>query len=1620
MISGKKFLVKTMKVILWIALSSVCLFLIAAALIQIPAIQTKIVRIATTFVSNKTHTKVDLKKLSLSFPKSLVIEELYLEDTQKDTLLYANRVAINLALFDLFRNQLTIRSFTITDATIHLSSTKTNPSFNYDFLTTAFSDTTNKLKSNTKAASKWDFHLDNVHLRTIKLAYNDRYAGMNLFVAIGHSDLNIDELNLEKSIYSLNKLILEGLNISVLKVSSTNPPTNDPKVVLPLIGIKTFRLKNSTINYVDSIGQLSIQAIIPTSELSGITINLKKALFMAAGISLFKSSMNYHSFLPGSTPDIENEFNSNHLEFRMMQLEATNLYYSNERTTIVLHTFSAIDQHQFVIKSLKTDFSMGEHAIKLEKLTLITAHTVIDLDFSLRYASLDSLMKNHQFSDMNLDIRNIRFKNPDIRYFSKALSKNPFFQNDTRTTVITGKVTGALNHLTGENMVFKTGGGTMLETDFIINGLPEIKKAWFNFPNMKIITGGKEVATMAGSYIPKNIELPTTIKLQLAMKGTFNAFETEAIVSSSFGDATLKAAIDATETYNGAITLTHFDLGRLLKDTLLYGPVSFIATVNGQGIDAKTMKANIKAESTQFYYNHYNYEHFTLVGVVDGKQFEGKVNLNDKNMAFNFDGLINLNPGQEQYKFRLTMRDADLKKLHLIDKEMQLGFDAAIDVKGKDLNTLNGTAIVNNMTLVNGEKTYKINSFLAASVNETSRSKLNIDSAFIGIKYAGTLSPAALPAVLLQFISTYFPVSDSISKKTTLKHSKFDFEITLHNHPILSEVLFPGLVEFIPGVITGSFDSEKNDLQLNASVTKIAYGTTVLDNLAVSVQSDKTALTYHISMGGIGNQQLAVTNLLINGTVADNKITTSIESIDKNYKKLVVHAQLTKKAANYALSLDPAAFYLMNKRWEISPDNYIEFGKLGLLIHNLTFKNEKKQLTIASVNDRFNDDLNLTLRDFNLYDLAGIVTKDSALVKGTIDGTILLKRVNGSYGIVSNATVSNLFFRTIPLGDLTLKAEKMSNERYALDLNLQGGENHLTAKGFYTPTGGANALNLKMVIKSLSMKTIEAFSMGQISETAGTLSGEFAVVGALNAPDITGEIVFTNAFLNPAFLNHRIELKHETIQLKSDGFYVKNFTLLDAKHNTAIFNGAVMMKHFSGLQFDVTITTNDFLLFNTSAKDNDVYFGQLIIDSNIALSGPLSQPVVKAKIKMKKGSNFSFVVPENQLTTDKGEGVVAFESGVKRTPLVTNKDKTVAPKSSLSGFDVSAIIEIDKEAKLRLFMDPTSTDSLVVKGEAALSLAIDQSGTISLAGAYYLREGSYLVSLESIIKKQFDIDAGSTITWNGDPLDASISIDAQYKLRTSPYDLVVDQLSGLSDVDKSQYKQRYPFIVVLKLRGRMLQPEISFEIRLPPDQKGILGGSVNQKLSLLNEDPSALNKQVFALLVLGRFVQEDPFQAELGSTSTLIRTSVSRFLSSQLNQLSPKVIPGVELNFDIQSYDEYQTGQAQGRTQVGIGMKKQLLNERLSVQLGGTVDVEGDKAKQNSASDITSDVTVEYKLNREGSLRLKGFRQNQYEGAIEGQLIETGIGVAFVKEFNRWKSAFRMISKHPKVHETPN
>lgn len=1635
---------KVLKTFIWMVIIVVLLFLLIAGIIQIPSIQTKIVQYATTFVSDKTHTKVEIKNVSISFPKSVVIEGLYLEDFKKDTLVYAGKAKVNITLYGLLSSKIDISSLALEDATVRLHNTKTDPLFNYNFLFTAFSDTTRPIVSDSLAQSKWTFDINQISLKNIRFRYNDEFAGMDVSTTLKESEFSLDGFDLQKSVYRIDELSLEGGTAKVFVNASQNIQTNPSASASPKISTKILDLRHSTISYTDSVGYLSVSSVVDQCKLEDAYLDLQMQLLSSNSLKLSKSKISYHTFAPevslntaisssgnnwkvtmnriemadntfsyqnGNRPELKGVFDPDNLTYSKLNLEATDFQYSTETTKASVKKFSTTDQNNFEITNLEGDFKMDEHSITTNKLKASTPHSTLDVDFSIQFATLPTLIDSMRFRNLNLDLRKLSFKNSDLIYFKPDLIAQPFFKDSQAITNVSGKLSGPINNLIAKNLVLKTGANTTLETNFSIKGLPEYKTAFYDFPNLKITSGKKDIQMLADTLIPENIEIPENISMQVAFKGQLKSFESTAELTSSFGNANLTASFDPDENFGGKLNLSNMDFGRLLKDTTMYGPVSLTADASGQGLDLKTMKAKINAEITSVYLNKYNYEDIKMDGSVAGQKVEGKINLKDKNVEFDLDATVNMNPGQEQAQFRLNLAGADLQKLNFSKTDLRAGLVATGNFKGKSVDDINGKVKIANLILARDAQKYALDSVVITSVNVPGKSEFNVKSDLVDIKYSGSVSPFILQTGLNQFVNQYFPLSDPVSTKQQSLQD-FNFEIQLHNHPILSEVIFPKLHEFQPGIIHGSFDSQKSNLNLNTSLSKIVYGSTEIKDFTIDMKSDLKALNYQISCRSISNSLASLDNFLMDGSLADNKMSTTFSSLDeKKNKKLFVTTQIVRDKANYRLTIDAADFYMMYEKWNIVADNSIEFGKQGFLIHHFFLNDDESHINIASVNDTFNDDVNIGIENLALDDISGIFQKDTSLLKGVVDGNILLKRVNNSYGLIADAKIMNLIVGHIPIGNLTVKAENSTTEKFNIDLKLASDENNFTATGSYVPSGGDQSININAAIQSLSLQTVQAFSMGSITKASGNLTGNFRIEGSTTLPEISGDLSFNNAFITPAFLNNPLELQHETFQLKKDGIYFNQFTILDQEKHQAILDGAVNMNQFSNFKFALTINAKDFLLFNTTHKDNKEFYGRMIIDSKIGVSGPMSLPVVNAKIKLKKGSNFTFAVPEDQLTTDKGEDVVEFETGNDLNPILYPAEKKEVQKTSLTGFDVSSILEIDKEATLRLLMDPSSTDSLVVRGDAALSFTIDRSGKMSLTGAYNLNDGNYMASLESLIKRKFDIDRGSTIIWNGDPYDAEISINARYEVRASPIDLISDQMTGLSETDKNGYKQRYPFLVLLKLRGKILQPEISFEIQLPPDEKGILSGAVNQKLSMLNEDESSLNKQVFALLVLGRFIQENPLQTETGGASTLVRATVGKFLSQQLNQWSSKVLPGVDLNFDIQSYNDYQTGEAQGRTQVDIGLKKQLFDERLSVQLGGSVDVEGEKARQNSASNITSDVDVEYKITKDGRYRLKGFRHNQYEGVVEGQLVETGAGVIYVRDFNKWKEFLRKKKK---------
>jgi hypothetical protein len=234
---------------------------------------------------------------------------------------------------------------------------------------------------------------------------------------------------------------------------------------------------------------------------------------------------------------------------------------------------------------------------------------------------------------------------------------------------------------------------------------------------------------------------------------------------------------------------------------------------------------------------------------------------------------------------------------------------------------------------------------------------------------------------------------------------------------------------------------------------------------------------------------------------------------------------------------------------------------------------------------------------------------------------------------------------------------------------------------------------------------------------------------------------------------------------------------------------------------------------------------------------------------------------------------------------------------------------------------------------------------------------------------------------------------------------------------RNTYRQRLPFEVYLIMTGDLLKPNIAFDIKLPEDKNYVVDKAIiensNTKLEQLRQQPAELNKQVFALLLLNRFIREDPFVTGNGSLTAegFARQSVSKLLTEQLNQLAAGLVEGIDINFDVQSQEDYSTGQFQNRTDLNVALSKRLLNDRLTVTVGSNFELEGAANTNRQSNNIAGDVSLAYQLSKDGRYMLRAYRKNEYEGILEGYIVETGMGLVITIDYNKFKEIFESAKK---------
>ena len=958
-------------------------------------------------------------------------------------------------------------------------------------------------------------------------------------------------------------------------------------------------------------------------------------------------------------------------------------------------------------------------------------------------------------------------------------------------------------------------------------------------------------------------------------------------------------------------------------------------------------------------------------------------------------------------KLNLKIDIADLRKLNLHAGALKLKGDLEADFKSLDIDNLNGKLTASNFLVALEKEQFPLDSLTLIAVNTAESNSIKLRSQFANIAVNGKYKLSQIGDAVLNSVSKYY----DLGQKTTVKKSQpqqVTLVIDVKDSPILKKIV-PEITTLSPIKIEARYNSVNDTIQINGTIPKLVYAGNTLTNAIIKVDKVDNSLVYSLFVDDVKNPNFELPFAKVSGVVSENVVDYLLELKDtKNVDKYTLAGTFENKNGINEIKLNPSNLLLNYEKWDLAEENLIQLRKKGIYVDNFNLSKGSNRLKIQSESSAPNAPLDVELKDFEIKTLTNFVQSDYEF-GGKINGVTKINNLAQTPNFTADLNIDTFTVKKDTVGNIAIKVNNRIANTFDTNIEITGNENQVNLDGTYKIGNGQ--LDFVLDVVKLQMKSIQAFTFGAITQSTGFLNGKLDVKGTAEKPNLNGSLKFNNVGMNVVALNSKFKLINDTVLFENDKITFNTFKFKDENENDLIIDGIVKTENLTNLGFDLTVKADNFRAVNSTAKDNDMYYGELYLDNNLRITGDVASPNVQGTVKINKDTKFSVVLPQSDPSVADREGIVEFID--QDQPILIDKvdEITELNQSELIGMNVSVNIEVDKDAELSLIIDKANGDFLKLKGEARLTGGIDPSGKTNLTGRYEFTGGSYEMNF-NFIKRKFDIKPGSYILWTGEPTSADVNITAIYTSETAPIDLVDDQLGSVSADVRNSYKQKIPFNTELKMKGELLKPEISFDITLPEGNNDVSTEIINTtqtKLAQLRQQPELLNKQVFALLLLNRFIGENPFSSEAGGTNaaTIARQSASKILSQQLNNLAGDLISGVQLNFDLESTEDYSTGTKENRTDLNVGLSKQLLNDRLKVTIGSNIGLEGAQRENESSSTIAGDLTADYLLTKDGRYKIRAYRKNRYQVALQGQVIETGVGFIITMDYNKFSELFK-------------
>ncbi|MGE9616890.1 MAG: translocation/assembly module TamB domain-containing protein [Solitalea-like symbiont of Acarus siro] len=1130
--------------------------------------------------------------------------------------------------------------------------------------------------------------------------------------------------------------------------------------------------------------------------------------------------------------------------------------------------------------------------------------------------------------------------------------------------------------------------------------------------------------------IQDQYKIPKKLRIKAHIKGTLNNFYTTTELISNQGSIALTGNIKKRSGifyYNTDVNINKLDIGYFLMDKDLVGKATGTLNIQGHSFDYKYIQANFKANFKNLQLKNYNYNDISINGSINKKLIRLTADINDPNLQAHIDTATINNRNQNlSVKGDINLYYANLKNLDIVKDDLIVSSHLKVDFPTLNKENINGQLLVTDFIFARDTGSDIIDSVKIDAYSQGLSKQFSIESEFLNAQLTGKFKISQIGNSIKYVLATHLNniINYSIPGP---EDQSFKLDVQIHKARAIS-LLIPKLEDFQDANINAELHTLDRMLTLNVNLPLIEYGDISVNKLSIKANINPTEAKYNTYVEQLKYNDNSLNKLALDGTLDNNILKNSFIILNDN-KQEDYSIKFDAAIANNQVDIHFHPDIILDKyQWHIKNDNKIILNKSKIAIHNFELSNQKSMLKIANTNDLINDQLEISFKDFNIKTISKIVReeKNGELISGIINGNLTINSLKNNPTFSSNIKIESLNIKNQLLGNLNLQAQEAEKIIDVKD-KINGNNNDVNIVGNYNTKDQTIDFNIQT--KKINLDAVEKLSNQEIQDLSGDLSAAININGTTSNPEIKGAISFQNMSFKIRYLNTAFIIQNEKLNI-GETINIENFNILDTEKNKATINGSItLLKDFSDILAELTINTDNFKIFgNQNLKDQkELFYGPVYITSNTKLNKTKQATNIKSKVWIAEKTSLNIIMPNKTANIDNREGIVIFKSQhlEKKQDLMEERlhkehQKTAKKSQKKLKLNIDATINISEASDLRIILDKNG-DELVAKGEATLTMSMQNSSDPIITGRYIISEGYYKLSIQDFLTKKFVLEKDGFIAWGGKVENADLNISAKHTVNAAPLPLVNGMTQNLSDEERNKFREKLPFEIQINIVGKLLQPTISFKLDLDDSAKTKDAGTTTEiRLKQINIRESELNKQVISLLAFKRFMEDDPFDSLNNMDADLdikARNTLGNVLTNQLNDLAGNAIKGIGINFGFNSKKSYETGFADTQSNLDINVKKQLFNNRLTITVGKSLALEGKDMQTKNANNLINNLSLEYALSRNRHYRILFYTTTLDYNPLQTDVRETGLNFVMYRNYNRLNHLFRKHKKETKTNK---